>query len=71
MDTKLYWKQKLPMLLLHVLCMIGLASFLRVTGNGFESILFLLLIWITVLTVVELAGFYKRRKVLFFFAITV
>lgn len=64
MDTKLYWKQKLPMLLLHVLCMIGLASFLRVTGNGFESILFLLLIWITVLTVVELTKFYKRRNYL-------
>ena len=62
MNIKLYWKQKLPIMFLHLLCMIGLAIFLHVTGNSFDSIFLILLIWIVILTV-HLAITYYSRKV--------
>lgn len=49
MNTKVYWKQQFPLLFLHFLCMIALAIFLRVNGNGFDSILLILAGWILIL----------------------
>lgn len=46
---------------LNVLCMIGLAMFLRETGNGFDSIFLILLIWIVILTVQLVISYYSRR----------
>ena len=62
MNSKLYWKQKLPVMLLNCFCMIGLAVFLRVTANSFDSIFLILLIWIVILTV-HLVISYHNRKV--------
>lgn len=61
MNKKLYWKQKLPIMFLNFLCMIGLSIFLRVTGNSFDSILVVLFIWIAIL-VSHLVLIYYRRK---------
>lgn len=61
MSRKLYWKQKLPILFLNFLCMIGLAIFLFVTGNGFDSIFLILIIWIIILTVHLVISYYIRR----------
>lgn len=62
MNRKLYWKQKLPIMFLNFLCMIGLSIFLREIGNSFDSILVVLLIWIAIL-VSHLVMAYYRRKV--------
>ena len=62
MNSKLYWKQKLPVMLLNCFCMIGLAVFLRVTANSFDSIFLILLIWIVILAV-HLVISYHNRKV--------
>ncbi len=61
MNRKLYWKQKLPIMLLNFLCMIGLAIFLHVTGNSFDSIFLICLIWIVVLTVHLVMAYYSRK----------
>ena len=61
MNKKLYWKQKLPVMFLNFLCMIGLAIFLRVTENSYDSIFFILLIWIVILTVHLVISYYNRK----------
>ena len=61
MNGKAYWKQQLPLLFLHFLCMIVLTLFLRVSGNSFDSIALILTVWLVVL-----AGYlwksYRDRK---------
>lgn len=50
MSAKAYWKQQLPLFLLHFLCMIALTVFLWVNGSSFDSILFILAGWLLILT---------------------
>lgn len=45
MNSIEYWKQRIPLLILHLLCMLGLSLFLLVTGNSIDSILWILLVW--------------------------
>ena len=61
MNGKLYWKQKLPVMFLNFICMIGLAEFLNVTGNSYDSIFLILLIWIVILTVRLVISYYRRK----------
>ena len=61
MNGKLYWKQKLPVMVLNFICMIGLAVFLNVTGNSYASIFLILLIWIVILTVCLAVSYYSRK----------
>ena len=61
MNRKLYWKQKLPIMFLNFLCMIGLVIFLSVTGNSFDSIFLVLLIWIVILATYLVMSYYSRK----------
>ena len=61
MNRKLYWKQKLPIMFLNFLCMIGLAIFLIVTGNSFDGIFLIMFIWIVILTAYFAASYYRRK----------
>ncbi len=61
MNGKLYWKQKLPAMFLNFICMIGLAVFLSATGNSYDSIFLILLIWIVILTVCLAVSYYSRK----------
>lgn len=61
MNRKLYWKQKLPIMFLNCLCMIGLSIFLYVTGNSVDSILVVLLIWIVILGSHLVVAYYRRK----------
>lgn len=61
MNGKLYWKQKLPIMLLNFLCMVGLAIFLSVIGNSFDSIFLILTIWIVILTVHLVVSYYRKK----------
>lgn len=61
MNKKLYWKQKLPVIFLNVLCMTTLAIFLWMTGNSFDSIFLILLIWMVILTVYLVMSYYSRK----------
>ena len=62
MNAILYWKQQLPLLALHLLCMAGLAVFLRLTGNSVDSILLILAVWCAVLAL-YCGAVYHRRKI--------
>ena len=61
MNSKTYWKQQLPLLFLHILCMVALATFLRVNGNSVDSIALITVVWFF-----ALAGYlwksYRDRK---------
>ena len=61
MNGKLYWKQKMPVMFLNVLCMICLAIFLHVTGNSIDSIFIILLVWIVILTGYFVASYHSRK----------
>ena len=61
MNIKLYWKQKLPIMFFNFLCMSGLAIFLSVIGNSFDSIFLILFIWIVILTIHLVISYYSRK----------
>lgn len=61
MNGKLYWKQKLPVMFLNFLCMTILAVFLWVTGNSFDSIFLILLVWAVILTAYLVMSYYSRK----------
>ena len=61
MNIKLYWKQKLPIMFFNFLCMSGLAIFLSVIGNNFDSIFLILFIWIVILTIHLVISYYSRK----------
>ena len=61
MNGKLYWKQKLPIVFFNCLCMIGLAVFLRVTANGFDSIFLILFVWTVILAIHLVISYYNRK----------
>lgn len=62
MNGILYWKQQIPLLLLHFLCMIALTLFLRVNGNRFDSIIFILAVWLVVLVGYLWKSYRDRRS---------
>ena len=51
----------MPIMFLNFLCMVGLAIFLHVIGNSFDSIFLILLIWIVILTVHLVISYYSRK----------
>ncbi|MCM1088891.1 MAG: sensor histidine kinase [Muribaculaceae bacterium] len=61
MNGKLYWKQKLPIIFLNFLCMVGLAVFLRVIGNSWDGIFFILALWAVILAGYLAASYYSRK----------
>lgn len=61
-NKKLYWVQQLPLLFLHIFCMIGLAVFLKVTGSSSGAIAFILLIWAAVLTAYLTKSYFDRKR---------
>ncbi|MCM1189918.1 MAG: sensor histidine kinase [bacterium] len=61
MNGKIYWKQRLPLLFLHFLCMTALAVFLLANGNGPGCILLILAAWILILAA-YLWRSYRTRK---------
>lgn len=61
MNGRLYWKQKLPLLCLHVFCMAGLAVFLLINGNSTDSVLLILFVWTLILTLYLIKSYYDRK----------
>lgn len=61
MSGKQYLKNQLPVLLLHLLGMLALTLFLMANGNSIQTVLFVLIVWVMVVTLC-LTVFYFRRK---------
>lgn len=61
MSKKVYLKNKLPVVILNVLCMIMLTLFLLINGNSIDSITIILFTWLLVLSG-NTAISYRNRK---------
>lgn len=61
MNKRLYWKQQIPFLSLHLICMAALAAFLRVNGNGFDSIILIILVWVLLLAGCSCYSWFTRK----------
>lgn len=62
MNGNQYWKQQLPLLFLHFLCMIALTLFLRVNGNSFDSIALILVVWLIILVGYLWKSYHDRKS---------
>ena len=61
MNGKQYLKNQLPVIFLHLLGMSALALFLIASGNDIQTVLFISIVWLLVLTIC-LLSFYLTRK---------
>lgn len=61
MNGARYWKQRIPLILLHLFCILGLSLFLLVNGNSIDSILFIGLVWILILFCYLLKTYWNRK----------
>ena len=61
MNEKVYWKQQLPLLSLHFLCMTALALFLLVNGNSVDSIVLILAAWLVILASYSWKAYHDRK----------
>lgn len=62
MNGRLYFRQQIPRLLLHLSGMILLAGFLALNGNGADSVILILSVWIAALAAGTAAGYRRRKK---------
>ena len=64
MSSKQYWKNQLPVILINLLGMLALALFLIASGNGIQTVLFILVVWLIVLASCLLLFYFSRKKYL-------
>ena len=64
MNGKQYWKNQLPVILINLLGMLALALFLIASGNGIQTVLFVLVVWLIILVSCLLLFYYSRTKYL-------
>lgn len=57
-----YLKNKLPLLLLNLLCMLALSLFLSAIGNSPDTLILILAVWLSVLLISVAASFFHRRR---------
>ena len=64
MSGKQYIKNQLPVILINLLGMLALALFLIANGNPFQTVLFILAVWLPVLISCLLFFYFSRKKYL-------
>ena len=62
MNGKQYLKNQLPVILINLLGMLALALFLIASGNGIQTVLFILVVWLIVLASCLLLFYFSRKK---------
>ncbi len=62
MNGRLYWKQRIPMIFVHLLCMAGLSLFLIANGNSIDSVILVLSVWVLVLALYLCRGYFGRKR---------
>lgn len=62
MNTKLFLKNQLPILILQLFCMLILSLFLLAIGNSLDSVCLILFTWLFILSVSVWSAYYKRKK---------
>lgn len=64
MRGRQYLKNQLPIILINLLGMLALALFLIASGNGIQTVLFILVVWLIILVSCLLLFYYSRKKYL-------
>lgn len=62
MNTKLYWKNRLPLFILNALCMLALSLFLALTGSSRDAIALILFCWLLILISSTAVSCLRRKK---------
>ena len=62
MNSRRYWKNRIPFLLTNLICMVALIVFLLVCGNSISVVLLILVVWAVVLLSGLFLTYWKRKR---------
>ena len=62
MNSRRYWKNRLPFLLTNLVCMAALTVFLLVCGNSFSAVVLILIVWALILLTGLALTYWKRKR---------
>ena len=62
MNSRRYWKNRIPFLLTNLVCMAALAVFLLVCGNSISAVLLILVVWALVLLAGLFLTYWTRKR---------
>ena len=62
MNSRRYWKSRLPFLLTNLVCMAALTVFLLVCGNSVSAVVLILIVWALVLLMGLVLTYWKRKR---------
>ena len=62
MNSRRYWKNRIPFLLTNLICMVALIVFLLVCGNSISAVLLILVVWAVVLLTGLFLTYWKRKR---------
>lgn len=62
MNGKQYWKDKIPLFIINIVCMVLLSVFLFFVGNNVDSIAVILIIWTMLLAGILTFTYHQRKR---------
>ena len=62
MNSRRYWKKRIPFLLTNLVCMVALTVFLLVCGNSISAVLLILVVWALVLLTGLFLTYWTRKR---------
>ena len=62
MNSRRYWKNRLPFLLTNLVCMAALTVFLLVCGNSVSAVVLILIVWALILLAGLVLAYWKRKR---------
>ena len=62
MNSRRYWKNRLPFLLTNLVCMAALTVFLLVCGNSVSAVVLILIVWALILLTGLALTYWKRKR---------
>ncbi len=62
MNSRRYWKSRLPFLLTNLVCMAALTVFLLVCGNSVSAVVLILIVWALILLTGLVLTYWKRKR---------
>lgn len=62
MNSRRYWKNRLPFLLTNLVCMAALTVFLLVCGNPVSAVVLILIVWALILLTGLVLTYWKRKR---------
>lgn len=62
MNSRRYWKNRLPFLLTNLVCMAALTVFLLVCGNSVSAVVLILIVWALILLAGLVLTYWKRKR---------